>query len=198
MYFLHPVPVANRTTCTIRSPLMVNPFSLNMGYNFRSACEHILVEPCDVDIDFAVVVDFLDDLESGRIGIRYEGRLYIHGKGGDIGSSETPIVQILDTRYEFPDGTIVTKVGDRVTAEFPSLQVTVIASPSEFQVGVGATSPLARTCGLCGTPRGMLLYSDRVRVANIMDMEQVMEFTDSYLVPPRYQILRGIRRECGE
>ena len=178
---------------------MVNPFSLSdTGYNFRSACEHILVEPCDVDIDFTIVVDFLDNLENGRIGIKYEGRLYIYKEGGDVRSSETPTAEIPGERYEFADGTIVTKVDDTVTINFPAMQVTVIASPSMFRVEVGAASPLARTCGLCGTPRGMLLHSDRMTVANIMDMEQVMEFTDSYLVPPDEQTLRGVRRECGK
>ena len=67
----------------------------------------------------------------------------------------------------------------------------------EISIQTSNNSAISNFCGLCGSRSGSLLRRDGT-VANMMNMTQVQEFAQSYLVEPRDQILRPQRKECGE
>ena len=79
---------------------------------------------------------------------------------------------------------ITTDVG----GDDPSIQIS-LRTPNN--------SAISDFCGLCGSRSGSLLKRDGT-VADMMNMAEVQDFAQSYLVEPRYQILRAQRKECGE
>ena len=66
-----------------------------------------------------------------------------------------------------------------------------------IEINVRSSSNATEFCGLCGSRSGQLLRPDGT-VANRDDVAEREQFTRSYLVEPRYQILRPQRRECGK
>ena len=82
-----------------------------------------------------------------------------------------------------------------VVTTFHSMNIIGGESPS-IQIGVRSANNATEFCGLCGSRSGQLLRRDG-NVADRSDFQQRENFTQSYLVEARDQILRPQRRECG-
>ena len=186
-------------TCTVSSPLTISPFSETNTYRFTGACEHILVSPCNESLlDFEIRVDFLSaDLSNGRIGARYGDSLFIYTEDGTVVVMNANMTATVGDTTEYEGNVFVTSQTDVTTIDFRDFDISINITSSSFEV----THPITRgpVCGLCGNISGELIYSDGMRVAQIMDREQVEEFSASYVVDPIDQFLREeVRRACGK
>lgn len=194
------VSISAAENCSIISPVSISAFNRSEVYRFSRTCEHVLVRPCVDMSDFAVTVDFVsDDLSDGRIGLRYKGSRFIYAGGSVIAYNAALTGSTGNTEVYDVGGSAVTVTsnGGDVTISAEDIGVTVQASSSTFTISVASTGS-SSVCGLCGSSTGQLVYGDGVRVADITNVTQVMQFIDSHAVAARDQFLREQSKECGE
>ncbi len=181
---------------------MISPFSSNQQYSFSGTCEHTLFSFCNESLgDLEIVGDFLSsDLSNGRIGAKVGDRVFVYTEDGSVEVQNAAVVSVSGNTTDYEGGVSVTVETGRVTFEIDSFggtaTVEIIASPDMYTIQFPAMGPM--TCGLCGSLDGSLIYRDGMSMADILNKDEVMEFTSSYVVQPVDQVLREEhRRICG-
>ena len=105
-----------------------------------------------------------------------------------------------ETFTEYSGGLSITRDSGRVSILLAEHQIQVsrmFGTENAVVIELLSDSPTVEVCGLCGTERGRLLFSDRDTVGDILDPRSVEEFAQSWRVNPLEQVLGPQRRECG-
>ena len=194
--------LADQNLCTITSPFQVTPFNSSSSYTFNSSCDHYLLYSCFEKDNFSLSVNYLPGNESSvSVGLR-SGELTVI-------STETGKVVVHNSRNFFQlsgnvevynNHILVYRQNESNRIEFRSnngrIEVFHGYSVNDFSVAVTSRFSMA-TCGLCGG-NGSLIHADLETVANINIPSEVTEFSNSYLVDPSKQYLRGQQKGCGK
>ena len=157
---------------------------LQMAYLLRDVCEHTVLTSCSGSEMFSVNVDYSEEsLNLARVGVKYntttivviiDDILIVNAQ--NLGS---PISQSGQTT-EYPDQIFITQTSNEVIVDIRRIGVRLTVSLSNFQVEVSSGALNGDFCGLCGRPNGDLVYSDRTTVADITDIADIQQFTNSW------------------
>ena len=104
-----------------------------------------------------------------------------------------------ETFTEYSGGLSITRDSGRVSILLAEHQIQVsrmFGTENAVVIELLSDSPIVEVCGLCGTERGRLLFSDRDTVGDILDPRSVEEFAQSWRVNPLEQVL-GPQRQIG-
>ena len=195
--------------CKVGDSLVIEPFHSSTAvmdsYSFHSPCEHTLLSTCDLPSQRAlrVTVNFApSNLDLHRLAIQTNN-------SGIITVSEDGTIESRNIgRPIFTNTTLsLYRSGIAIAAEVGKVKIVL----SEFGVKVerrfGAINQVlvevtegrsaVNVCGLCGSERGVLVYSDRRREADRLDVRSVEEFAESWRVGPLEQLLGRQGEECG-
>ena len=155
---------------------------LQISYLIQDFCEHTVLATCDSSEMFSVNVEFSEEsLNLTRVGVRYnETRITIvisdtyvtlHARNLGIPISYT------GGAYEYPKQIFITQTSNKIVVDIRhKVKFTVSLSDAKIH------SLNEEFCGLCGKLNGTLVYSDGTTVADITDVMDIQQFTNSWRV----------------
>ena len=155
-----------------------------MAYLLRDVCEHTVLTTCNGSETFSINVDYSEEsLNLARVGVKYNTTIIVIivddiliVNAQNLGS---PISQSGQTT-EYPNQIFITQGRDDIIIDLRRTGVKLTVSLSGFQVEVSSGALNGDFCGLCGRPNGDLVYSDRTTVADITDIADIEQFTNSW------------------
>ena len=176
------------------------PFSITGSYQLRDVCEHTIVTTCMDSDEFTINVDYSEDtLLLARVGIKYnESKIVIledltvtaMGLGNPIGQTGLTI--------EYANQIFITQNSGETVVDLRSLGVKVTRTSSDLEIETSSGRLSGDLCGLCGR-YGVLLYADRMTVADLTSTSDIEQFTNSWRSLPLDMFLRDeARKECGK
>ena len=194
--------LTDQNLCTIASPFRVTPFNSSSSYTFSSSCDHYLLYSCSERDNVSVSVNYLPGNESSAtIGLRYGELTIISTETGEVVvHNSRSFLQLSDNIEVYNNHILVFKQNESNRIEFRSNEgrIEVFHAYSVNDISVAVTGKFSMAiCGLCGR-NGSLIHADLETVANINIPSEVTEFSNSYLVEPSKQYLRGQQKECGK
>ena len=157
---------------------------LQLAYLLRDVCEHIVLTTCSGSEIFSLNVDYSEDsLNPARVGVQYNTTTIVIIIDDSLNvitqNLGSPISQIGQTT-EYPNQIFITQASNEVIVDIRRIGVRLTVSLSDLQVEVSSGALSGDFCGLCGRLNGELVYSDRTAVADIMDIVDIQQFTDSW------------------
>jgi len=181
----------------------VFPFSITgvpSSYRLNDVCEHTILTTCTDSDDFTINVDYSEDtLLLARVGIKYnESRIVIlEDLTVTVTGLGTPISQSGLTT-EYANQIFITQNSGESVVDLRDLGVKVTRTLSDLEIETSSGRLSGDLCGLCGR-YGVLLYSDRMTVADITNLTDIQQFTNSWRSLPLDMFLRDeARKECGK
>lgn len=178
--------------------MQVTPFSTGSMYTFGSPCDHWLIAPTTTTtgLVFSVAVNFVEeDLTIGRTTIRYSDLELVSTASGEFESNITPL-----SRQETNIGMVFTFSHNVVaitgtgfnSVELSDISVTVThtyapESSEGIEIAFGDVSKVPAAQGLCGNVDGSLVIGGTSSVADVTDIEQLLQFSRSWLLPASLQ-----------
>ena len=156
-----------------------------IAYLLRDVCEHILLTTCNGSEMFSVNVDYCEgSLNPARIGVQYSATTIVividdrilTVNAQNLGS---PISQCGQTT-EYPNQILITQTSNDTVVDLRCIGIKLTVTLSELQVEVSSGALSKDLCGLCGRSNGELVYSDHTTVADITDIVDIQQFTNSW------------------
>ena len=157
---------------------------LQLAYLLRDVCEHIVLTTCSGSEIFSLNVDYSEDsLNPARVGIQYNTTTIVIIIDDSLNvitqNLGSPVSQSGQTT-EYPNQIFITQARNEVIVDIRRIGVRLTVSLSDLQVEVSSGALSGDFCGLCGRLNGELVYSDRTAVADITDIVDIQQFTDSW------------------
>ena len=157
---------------------------LQLAYLLRDVCEHIVLTTCSGSEIFSLNVDYSEDsLNPARVGIQYNTTTIVIIIDDSLNvitqNLGSPVSQSGQTT-EYPNQIFITQASNEVIVDIRRIGVRLTVSLSDLQVEVSSGALSGDFCGLCGRLNGELVYSDRTAVADITDIVDIQQFTDSW------------------
>jgi len=181
----------------------VFPFSINgipSSYRLNDVCEHTILTTCTDSDDFTINVDYSEDsLLLARVGIKYNQSkiVILEDLTVTVMGLGNPISQNGLTT-EYANQIFITQNSGESVVDLRSLGVKVTRTSSNLEIETSSGRLSGDICGLCGR-YGVLLYSDRMTVADINNPSDIQQFTNSWRSLPLDMFLRDeARKECGK
>ena len=155
---------------------------MQISYLLQDVCEHTVLATCDGSEDISVNVDFSEEsLNLTRVGVQYnETNVVVHISTFLTVDAENlgRIISQTGHTTEYSNQIFITQTSYKTVVDIRHIKVKFTVSLSESDVQIQALSE--GFCGLCGKLNGSLVYSDGTTVANITDIMDIQQFTNSW------------------
>jgi len=181
----------------------VFPFSITglpNSYRLNDVCEHTILTTCTDSDDFTINVDYSEDtLLLARVGIKYNQSkiVILEDLTVTVMGLGNPISQNGLTT-EYVNQIFITQNSGESVVDLRSLGIKVTRTSSDLEIETSSGRLSGDICGLCGR-YGVLLYSDRMTVADITNPTDIQQFTNSWRSLPLDMFLRDeAHKECGK